>query len=141
MSSEYETRDKIVYERMREEFAYWDDIDIHFKGEKMKCRGNGFCGTSRVHLLSILHDRCSDVGVDLHFEQQIDPNTIEKRFADSDLVLIADGINSTVRDAHSGADGFDVAVSSPRIAILPTCQVLQKIRGNWRQFERLRMRG
>ena len=32
---EYETRDKVVYERMREEFAYWDDIDIHFKGEAL----------------------------------------------------------------------------------------------------------
>jgi len=109
---EYESRDKVVYERMREEFAYWDDIDIHFKSEKMKCRGNGFCGTSRVHLLSILHDRCNEIGVDLHFEQRIDPNTIEERFADSDLVLIADGINSAIRDAHSGADGFDVAVST-----------------------------
>ncbi len=106
---EYESRDEQTYERMREEFAYWDDIDIHFKGEAMKCRGNGFCGTSRVHLLSIFHDRCRELGVSLNFEQKIDPDTIEARFADSDLVLVADGINSAIRNAYSGPDGFDVS--------------------------------
>ena len=87
---EYESRDSIIYERMRAEFAYWDDIDIHFKGEYMKCRGNGFCGTSRVHLLSILHDRCRELGVDLHFETRVDAASLEEQFADSDLVCRID---------------------------------------------------
>ena len=25
-------------------FAYWDDIEIHFKGEVRRIGGNGFCG-------------------------------------------------------------------------------------------------
>ena len=64
---EYETRDNVVYERMREEFAYWDDSDVHSKGKVMKCRGNGFCVTYRVHLLSIQHDRSPYLGVALNF--------------------------------------------------------------------------
>jgi len=109
---EYESRDRRVYERMRSEFAYWDDIDIHYKGETMKCRGNGFCGTSRVHLLNILHQRCTELGVELHFEAHIDAASIEERFADSDLILAADGINSAIREAHRSEQGFDVSLTT-----------------------------
>ncbi|GHF13498.1 NADH:flavin oxidoreductase [Kordiimonas sediminis] len=109
---EYESRDKKTYERMREEFAYWDDIDISYKGSLIKCRGNGFCGTSRVHLLRVLQDRCREVGVQMTFETRIDPLTVEDRFADSDMILVADGIGSAIRDAHKGPDGFDVSVTT-----------------------------
>lgn len=109
---EYESRDKETYERMRAEFAYWDDIDVHFKGEVLKCRGNGFCGTSRVHLLAILQERCRELGVTLNFEQRIDPESVATRFADSDMVLVADGINSAIRDANKDADGFDVSMTT-----------------------------
>lgn len=106
---EYESRDREIYERMRSEFAYWDDIDIHYKGEIMKCRGNGFCGTSRVHLLSILQDRCRELGVSMNFGQQIDAHTLDQRFADSDMIVAADGINSAIREANKGKAGFDVS--------------------------------
>ena len=109
---EYEDRDKETYDRMREEFAYWDDIDISYKGHLLKCRGNGFCGTSRVHLLNVFQDRCRDLGVKMSFEDRIDPSTVQERFADSDMILVADGINSAIRDAHSGPVGFDVSVST-----------------------------
>lgn len=106
---EYESRDREIYERMRSEFAYWDDIDIHYKGKAMKCRGNGFCGTSRVHLLNILQDRCRELGVTMNFEQQIDARTLDERFADADMIVAADGINSAIREANKGKTGFDVS--------------------------------
>ncbi|MCK0070023.1 FAD-dependent monooxygenase [Kordiimonas laminariae] len=108
---EYESRDKETYTRMREEFAYWDDINIAFKGEMMTCEGNGFCGTSRVHLLNVFQDRCRELGVKMYFEETIDPVTIETRFADSDMILVSDGIGSAIREAHKGPEGFDVSVS------------------------------
>ncbi len=107
---EYESRDKETYDRMREEFAYWDDIDISYKGHLLKSEGNGFCGTSRVHLLKVFQDRCRDLGVKLHFEEAIDPATVEERFADSDMILVADGIGSGIRELNKGPDGFDVSV-------------------------------
>ncbi len=109
---EYESRDQETYERMRAEFAYWDDIDIHYKGEYMKCRGNGFCGTSRVHLLEILQDRCRELGVELNFEERIEASEVTERFADSDLVLASDGIGSAIREANKGEDGFAVTTST-----------------------------
>lgn len=108
---DYESRDEATYRRMRAEFAYWDDINISYKGEMIKCGGNGFCGTSRIHLLTVFQDRCRELGVKMTFEERIDPNTVEERFADSDMILIADGIASAIRDAYQGPEGFDVSIT------------------------------
>jgi len=56
---EFLNRDKPVFERMQGQFAYWDDVAIHYKGSEMRASGNGFCGTSRQTLLTILQDRCA----------------------------------------------------------------------------------
>lgn len=98
--AEYEIRDLESYERIRDEFAYWDDIHIVRKGHTVTCGGNGFCGSSRIHLLNVLHDRCTELGVELHFGERIDPATLEERFADSDMILAADGINSAIREHY-----------------------------------------
>ena len=41
---EFLTRDPESYELIRNEFAYWDDIIIRYKGEEVRCGGNGFAG-------------------------------------------------------------------------------------------------
>lgn len=80
-------------------FAYWDDIAIHFKGEVVRIGGNGFCGCSRQTLLTLLQDRARELGVGLHFEQEI--NDLDG-FADSDVIVAADGINSRIRSLYEG---------------------------------------
>ena len=100
---EFLSRDQPVFERMREEFAYWDDVAIHFKGEEMRCAGNGFCGTSRQTLLTILQERCAELGVHLTFGADIDVANLRTQFADSDVIVASDGINSAIRDANKEA--------------------------------------
>ena len=85
------------YEAIRRAFAYWGDIDVHYRGEVMRIGGNGFCGCSRVTLLALLHDRCRELGVKLVFQHEVDDVT---EFADSDLILAADGINSKIRERY-----------------------------------------
>ena len=97
---EFLNRDKPVFERIRDKFAYWDDVAVHFKGAEMRCSGNGFCGTSRQTLLTILQDRCAELGVDLHFGVDVDATNLKEQFADSDVIVASDGINSAVRAAH-----------------------------------------
>jgi anthraniloyl-CoA monooxygenase len=79
-------------------FAYWDDIEIRFKGTKHRIGGNGFCGCARQTLLTLLQDRCRALGVGLEFQSSFDDLS---RFADADLIVAADGINSTIRQAHA----------------------------------------
>ncbi|AVO37115.1 FAD-dependent monooxygenase [Pukyongiella litopenaei] len=100
---EFLSRDKPVFERIRDRFAYWDDVAIHFKGQEMRVAGNGFCGTSRHTLLNILQGRCAELGVRMEFGVDIDPATLKTRFADSDVIVAADGINSAIRDHHRDA--------------------------------------
>ena len=92
----FETADPESFARVRENFAYWTDIDTFYRGVKVTSTGHGFCGLARVRLLQILHDRCRELGVRLHFQQTItDIDTIARTH---DLVLAADGVNSKVRD-------------------------------------------
>jgi len=93
----FEKHDPPSYRRITQEFAYWDDIAVHFRGTVHRVGGNGFCGCSRSKLLLILQERARELGVVLHFEVDIDD---ESRFVDADLVLIADGINSRFREKH-----------------------------------------
>lgn len=94
----FEKHDLPSYRRITQEFAYWDDIAVHFRGTVHRVGGNGFCGCSRQKLLLILQERARELGVALHFEVDIDD---EARFADADLILLADGVNSRFREKYA----------------------------------------
>src|SRR6201987_3311699 len=85
----FEKYDPPSYRRITQEFAYWDDIAVHFRGTVHRVGGNGFCGCSRRKLLLILQERARELGVGLRFENEI---THEYRFAGADLVVLAAGI-------------------------------------------------
>src|SRR5689334_24912151 len=51
-----------------QEFAHWDDIDVHIHGRTVTSGGHGFIGIGRKRLLEILQERAREVGVSLHFE-------------------------------------------------------------------------
>jgi anthraniloyl-CoA monooxygenase len=93
------------YEMIRRRFAYWGDVDVVYKGRTMRSGGNGFCGCSRVALLHILHDRCRELGVKLVFQKEI--GSLED-VPQSDLIVVADGINSMIRARY--ADHFQPSV-------------------------------
>src|SRR5437763_13536351 len=62
-----EHADLRIYRAMEREFARWDDIDVHFKGETITSGGHGFAAMSRRRLLAILQRRCAELGVRLRF--------------------------------------------------------------------------
>ena len=89
--------DSVTYERIRRRFAYWGDVDVAYKGQVLRSGGNGFCGCSRVALLNILQDRGRELGVEMRFQREVEDLD---EFADSDLVIVADGIASKIRTKH-----------------------------------------
>jgi anthraniloyl-CoA monooxygenase len=101
----FEKSDPPSYRRITQEFAYWDDIAVHFRGAVHRVGGNGFCGCSRRTLLMILQERARELGVALRFETDIED---EADFADTDLVILADGINSRFREKY--VDHFEPEV-------------------------------
>jgi anthraniloyl-CoA monooxygenase len=90
-----EHADPAVLAAMESEFARWDDIDVHVKGEILTSGGHGFAAMSRKRLLEILQTRCRELGVVVHFTTEApDPTTLA---ATHDLVVAADGANSATR--------------------------------------------
>src|SRR5688572_2706109 len=63
--------DPPTYDAIADNFAQWDDIDIHFKGATITSGGHGFSGIARRKLLEILQARAIELGVDIRFKQEI----------------------------------------------------------------------
>mgnify|MGYP000953990900 CR=1 FL=1 len=89
-----ERNDPVSAALIRESFAYWDDIATYYGGEKIVSGGHGFCGIGRKRLLNILQERCQQLGVELRFETEVEG---PEAYADYDLIVAADGINSKIR--------------------------------------------
>jgi anthraniloyl-CoA monooxygenase len=88
--------DPQTYKAITSEFAHWDDIDVHMKGEFKRSSGHGFSGLSRKRLLQILQARCRSEGVLLHYDCAVsDFDQIQ-----ADLLVGADGVNSQVRSHY-----------------------------------------
>src|SRR5262245_58334135 len=86
--------DKPVHDAITKSFFHWDDIHIHFKGDVLKSTGHGFSGLSRQVLLDILQRRAGEMGVRQAFQTEVGDLA---PYRDADLILAADGANSTVR--------------------------------------------
>ncbi len=82
-----------------DEFIHWDLIDCYVQGAVERSGGHGFIGLGRKRFLQLLHERARELGVKLHFESEFDVSDIDTRFADADLVVASDGLNSRVRNA------------------------------------------
>jgi len=98
-------------------FHHWDDIDVHYRGTTTTTGGHGFCGIGRKRLLNILQERAAGLGVQQAFEHEVGDET---RFADADLVIAADGINSRTRTRHAVAFEPDIDVRQCRYIWLGT---------------------
>ena len=95
----FQSLDPESYRAITESFAYWDDIEIHFKDTVHRVGGNGFCGCARTVLLRLLQERARALGVTLRFETDV--TDLDALIAESDLVVGADGINSRVRQTFA----------------------------------------
>lgn len=118
---EFLKRDMESYELIRSNFAYWDDIVVARDGQSVSVAGNGFCGCSRKTLLNLLHQRCREEGVNLHFEQNIDDLS---QYKDADIILASDGIGSGIRTANEEAFGTKIVLKKNRFVWLGSTKPL-----------------
>src|SRR5215467_3561326 len=65
-----ENADPGIYRQMEREFARWDDIDVHYRGQVITSGGHGFAAMGRRRLLEILQQRCAELKVRLHFQTE-----------------------------------------------------------------------
>ena len=110
--------DPVSGQLIADEFAHWDDIDVHIHGSCVRSSGHGFIGIGRKRLLELLAGRARELGVELHYETECDPDLAA--WADWELVIAADGINSRFRETHSEHFGVDVQERANRFVWLGT---------------------
>lgn len=84
------------HDRITEQFALWDPIDIHYDDKHIRCGGHTFSGIMRADLKDILRERCDELGVEMHWGHNVE-NPEEYR-EDVDLLIGADGLNSVTRE-------------------------------------------
>jgi len=101
-----------------DEFAHWDDIDVHIHGQCVRSSGHGFIGIGRKRLLEILAARARELDVEIHYESECEPDLDAWR--DWDLVIAADGINSRFREAYADEFKVDIQERANRFVWLGT---------------------
>ncbi|HET6976229.1 MAG TPA: FAD-dependent monooxygenase [Pyrinomonadaceae bacterium] len=87
--------DEVSHAEITKQFEAWDNVDVVHRDAKISIHGNSFSGIARLQLLKILQRRAEELGVDIAFHSEI--QDIESLRQDCDLLLAADGVNSTVR--------------------------------------------
>ena len=94
--------DADTYRYLMPHMESWPDLRIVHKDRQVPIDGNGFAAIGRLELLSLLRARADAAGVEVAFERPI--RSVES-LADVDLIVGADGVNSTVRRRHAAAFG------------------------------------
>lgn len=94
--------DSVSATAIGDNFAYWDDIALHYRGETHVSSGHGFCGIGRKKLLLLLQDRARELGVELRFETEV--QSADAYREEFDVVVASDGLNSRTRALY--ADTF-----------------------------------
>src|SRR5688572_8106764 len=95
---ELEENDLPSYQRILEQFETWENVDVVHRDEKVTIRGNHFNGISRLTMLQILQARAEELGVKVSYHSETQDLGQSR---DSDIILIADGVNSLFRRQHA----------------------------------------
>lgn len=103
-----------------EAFNHWDDIEVFYKGGRVRSGGHGFCGIGRKKLLNILQDRCLALGVNLVFETDVADDQALAAQHNADLVIASDGLNSRIRTRYAETFQPDIDTRECRFVWLGT---------------------
>jgi anthraniloyl-CoA monooxygenase len=108
----------------------WDDQVIVHRNERVRIDGIGFSGIARLELLQVLQDHCHRRGVALESERRLPDLSV---FADCDLVVGADGVNSVVREAYRDQLDPSITFLSNRYVWYGTTQLFDALTLTFRE--------
>jgi anthraniloyl-CoA monooxygenase len=80
-------------------FEAWENVEVVHRHTRVSIHGNSFSGISRLQLLKILQRRCESLGIVLLFRTEV--ADIDSLRECCDLLIGADGVNSTVRKLYA----------------------------------------
>jgi anthraniloyl-CoA monooxygenase len=125
--------DDVSHQEITKRFEAWDNVDVVHRGEKISIHGNSFSGIARIDLLKILQRCAEQLGVDVTFHSEI--NDVETIRQSCDLLVAADGVNSTVRQAYADRFGPSVDLRSNRYIWYGTNQLFHGLTLTFREID------
>jgi anthraniloyl-CoA monooxygenase len=103
--------------QIEQAFNHWDDIELLFKGRRIRSGGHGFVGIGRKKLLNILQARCEALQVKLIFECEAES---DDDYPNADLIVACDGVNSRIRSKYADVFKPDIVTRPNRFIWLGT---------------------
>jgi salicyloyl-CoA 5-hydroxylase len=98
--SRIDAADPVLHNALAEHGVHWDPIEVRLKGQRLGFAGNGMAAINRRTLLTLMQNRAAELGVDVRYST-VAPD-VRQLAADFDLVVAADGSNSTSREQFAG---------------------------------------
>ena len=123
--------DEVSHVEITKEFEAWDNVDVVHRDAKISIHGNSFSGIARLQLLKILQRRAEQLGVEIEFHSEI--QDVELLRHDCDLLLAADGVNSTVRQRYAEQFHPDLDVRTNRYIWYGTGQLFHGLTLTFRE--------
>ncbi len=128
----FQRADYKTYEQITNHFVIWDAINVHYRGETIRCGGHVIASISRKRLLNILQTRCEELGITMKFNCEI--NDLAS-LGDYDLLIAADGLNSLVRKTYASCFKPTMEMGKARYIWLGANKVLDSFTFIFRENE------
>ena len=123
--------DEESHAEITRQFAAWGNVDVVYRDTKISIHGNSFSGIARLQLLKILQRRAEALRVEIEFHSEI--HDVEALRNDCDLLLAADGVNSTVRVRYAAQFQPELDVRSNRYIWYGTNQLFHGLTLTFRE--------
>jgi len=125
--------DEESHREITKAFEAWDNVDVVHSNDTVSVRGNSFTGIARLQLLKILQRRCANLDIQVSFRTEIaDIDLLQKS---CDLLVAADGVNSTVRQHYAKNFKHTLDIRSNRYIWYGTNQLFHGLTLTFRENE------
>src|SRR6266496_6218087 len=125
--------DEESHREITKAFEAWDNVDVVHRDTKISIHGNSFSGISRLQLLKILQRRCGQLGLEIIFRNEV--TDVESLRQHCDLLVAADGVNSTARQRYADKFKPHLDVRSNRYIWYGTNQLFHGLTLTFRENE------
>ncbi len=95
------------------DLEFWNDSVVSLNGESVRIDGMGYAGIGRLRLLQVMQEQARQLGIRPDYGRVV---RSPEEFADSDLIVGADGANSVIRNSGQQRFGANLSQFNNRFA-------------------------